>query len=175
MNTMFMNVVGWKINAAVSFLPILLAAASMPRIASRPTRATRARHGEEPKASIEDRLLEAMERLLGQGQRFAALSIEQLALEAGISRGTFYLHFRDKGELVARLMGQVTEALIQSTGTWLNNAESAQPRDLRAALVGVVRTFKQHQAILAAVSDIAPHDESVARLYDALIERISAS
>jgi TetR/AcrR family transcriptional regulator, ethionamide resistance regulator len=146
----------------------------MPRIASRPTRLTRAKNGDQPKASIEDRLLEAMERLLEQGQRFAALSVEQLAQEAGISRGTFYLHFRDKGELVARLMGHVTEELIQSTGTWLNNAENARPRDLQQALVGVVQTFKKHRAILEAVNDTAPHDHSVARLYHELIERISA-
>lgn len=146
----------------------------MPRIVSRPTRATRAKHGDQPKASIEDRLLEAMERLLEQGQRFAMVSVEQLALEAGISRGTFYLHFRDKGELVARLMSQVTEELIASTGTWLKNAESAQAKDVQQALVGVVRTFKKHEAILAAVHDTAPHDENVARLYQMLIDRVSA-
>lgn len=146
----------------------------MPRIASRPTRATRAKRGDQPKASIEDRLLAAMERLLEQGQRFAALSVEQLALEAGISRGTFYLHFRDKGELVTRLMGQVTEELIASTGIWLGNAEDAQRKDVQQALVGVVRTFKKHEAILAAVNDTAPHDESVAALYQTLVDRISA-
>lgn len=146
---------------------------AMPRIPSRPTRATRARNGDQPKASIEDRLLDAMERLVAQGQRFAAVSIEQLAEEAGISRGTFYLHFRDKGELVARLMGQITEELISSTGTWLNNADSARPKDLQTALGGVVQTFKKHQAILAAVHDTAPHDEKVSELYDALVARIS--
>ncbi|MGQ0619776.1 MAG: TetR/AcrR family transcriptional regulator [Panacagrimonas sp.] len=143
----------------------------MPRIESRPTRATRAKPGHQPRESIEDRLLAAMERLLEKGQRFAALSVEQLTQEAGISRATFYLHFRDKGELVARLMGQVTEELIASTGAWLGNADDAQRKDLQQALVGVVQTFRKHQAILAAVSDTAPHDPSVASLYQAMIDR----
>lgn len=143
----------------------------MPGITSRPTRATRAKRGEQPKASIEDRLLAAMERLLEQGQRFAALSVEQLSQEAGISRATFYLHFRDKGELVARLMSEVTEEVIASTGRWLGNAKDAQPKDLMQALVGVVQTFKKHHAVLAAVSDIAAHDPNVAILYEAMIDQ----
>lgn len=144
----------------------------MPRIESRPTRATRAKRGDQPKLSIEDRLLAAMERLLEKGLRFATLSVEQLTDEAGISRGTFYLHFRDKGELVARLMSQVTEEIIQSTGIWMSNAEDAQRKELQQALVGMVRTFKKHQAILAAVNDTAPYDENVAALYRTLVERI---
>lgn len=148
--------------------------ARMNRIAPRPTRATRARRA-QPRASIEDRLLQAMERLLEQGQRFATLSVDQLAQEAGIARGTFYLHFRDKGELVARLMGQVAEELIASTGPWLNNTDSARPEDLKKALAGMVRTFKQHQAVLLAVADTAPQDATVAALYQGLVDRISES
>ena len=146
----------------------------MARIESRPTRTTRAKPGHQPKESIEDRFLAAMERLLEKGQRFAGLSVDQLTQETGVSRATFYLHFRDKGELVARLMSHVTEELIASTGAWLGNADDAQRKDLQQALIGVVQTFKKHQAILAAVSDTAPSDPSVASLYQAMIDRISA-
>tara|TARA_R110000787_G_scaffold15088_46_gene46630 strand:+ start:7800 stop:8441 length:642 start_codon:yes stop_codon:yes gene_type:complete len=144
----------------------------MPRIKPRPTRATRAKQGGAPKPSIEDRLLAAMERLLEQGQRFAVVSVEQLCQEAGISRATFYLHFRDKGQLVARLMAHVTEEIIDSTGTWMSNAENAERKDVQQALVGMVQTFKKHQATLSAVIDTAPHDESVAALYQQMVDRI---
>jgi AcrR family transcriptional regulator len=146
----------------------------MANIAPRPTRRTRAKLGDQPKQSIEDRLLAAMERLLEQGQRFGELSVEQLAEAAGIARGTFYLHFRDKGELVARLMSQVTEEIIASTGTWMSDADAADTPELRQALVGMVATFKKHQAILAAVNDTAPHDRNVAALYRAMVDRICA-
>ncbi|MCX7062476.1 MAG: TetR/AcrR family transcriptional regulator [Nevskia sp.] len=146
----------------------------MAQIAPRPTRRTRARLGDQPKPSIEDRLLAAMERLLDQGHRFAALSVEQLTGEAGIARGTFYLHFRDKGELVARLMSQVTEEIIASTGTWMSDAHAARPPELQQALVGMVATFKKHQAILAAVNDTAPYDQTVASLYKTMVDRICA-
>ncbi len=146
----------------------------MARIESRPTRRTRAKHGDQPKLTIEERLLAAMERLLENGHRFAALTVEQLTDEAGIARGTFYLHFRDKGELVARLMSQVTEEIIASTGTWLSDAEDARHQVLQQALVGMVETFKKHQAILAAVNDTAPYDQNVASLYRTMVDRICA-
>ena len=146
----------------------------MARIEQRPTRRTRAKRGGEPKLSIDDRLLGAMERLLEKGHRFGVLSVEQLTDEAGIARGTFYLHFRDKGELVARLMSHVTEELVQSTGVWMSNAEAAQSRDMQQALIGMVRSFKKHQAILAAINDMAATDEKVAALYDAMVDTICA-
>lgn len=146
----------------------------MPPIASRPSRAARARRAEQPKVSIEDRLLAAMEALLERGQRFGTLSVEQLSEAAGISRGTFYLHFQDKGELVARLMSHITQELIDSGGTWFGNAAAAKPDDLREALVGMVHTFKNHQAILSAVADLAPSDEKVGAIYRDLIERLCA-
>lgn len=146
----------------------------MPRIEPRPTRRTRAKNGDQPRLSIEDRLLAAMERLLEKGHRFAALSVEQLAEEAGIARGTFYLHFRDKGELVARLMSQVTEEIIQSTGTWMSNAEDAGRPQVQQALVGMVNTFKKHQAVIAAINDTAPYDQTVADLYRRMVDEICA-
>lgn len=146
----------------------------MARIEPRPTRRTRAKIGSAPKLSIEERLLAAMERLLKKGHRFASLSVEQLTEEAGIARGTFYLHFRDKGELVARLMGHFAEEMVQSTGTWFSDAEGADHRDVQQALVGLVRAFKKHQAILAAINDTAPYDENVAALYRKAVETIAA-
>ena len=115
-----------------------------------------------------------MECLLEQGHRFAALSVEQLTDEAGIARGTFYLNFRDKGELVARLMSQVTAEIIASTGTWMSDATSARRPELQQAQVGMVATFKKHQAILAAVNDTAPYDDNVASLYKTMVDRICA-
>ena len=146
----------------------------MVPITPRPTRRTRAKLGDQPRQSIEDRLLAAMERLVEQGHRFGEVSVEQLASAAGIARGTFYLHFRDKGELVARLMSLVTEEIIASTGAWMSNADDAEDPELRQALVGMVATFKKHQAILAAVHDTAAQDRNVAALYRAMVDRIIA-
>ncbi len=92
--------------------------------------------------------------------------------EAGMNRSSFYLHFRDRGELVSRLMQQVATELAESTGTWLANAERAHRADMEKALVGMVQAYKKHQAILAAINDMAPHDQNVAEMYQTMIDSL---
>lgn len=144
----------------------------MTKLEPRPTRRTRTRREESPKPAIELRLLAAMERLLEKGHRFGALTVEQLAEEADMGRATFYLHFRDKAELVTRLMVLLTEEVVQSTGTWFRNAKVAERRDVQAALAGVVTVFKKHHAIVAAMNDTAPYDENVAAQYHKMVDTI---
>ncbi|GAB3370642.1 TetR/AcrR family transcriptional regulator [Spongiibacter taiwanensis] len=118
-------------------------------------------------------MLAATERLLQQGNSFGSISIEQLTKEAGMARGTFYLHFKDKGELVARLMDFFTEEVTSSFGTWTENAEIAEPKDVAAAVRGMVKSFKSHEAIIVAVRDTMPNDNNVADLYEKMMNTIS--
>lgn len=83
-----------------------------------------------------------MEQLLEKGVRFGAVTVEELMEEAGMARATFYTHFRDRGELVMRLMRLVVEELAESTGTWIADAKNAHRADMEAALFGMVQTFK---------------------------------
>ncbi len=118
------------------------------------------------------RLLTAMEGFLSKGFHFSAITVEQLMEEAGMTRGTFYKHFRDKGELVARLMGVVTEEIARSTGPFYADALHSDPRNMRKAVVEMVRTFKKHQAVFAAINHMAPHDPTVAMLYRKMIDSL---
>lgn len=143
----------------------------MPPIQGRPTRRTRAKHGGE-KPSIESVLLAAMERLLERGHTFGALTVEQLTKEAGIARGTFYLHFRDKGELVERIMGEFADEWVRSNGEWLREGDTFSPASVHKAVAGTVKTFKKHQAIIAAINETAPHDAKVADYFQKMVESI---
>ncbi|WP_428311874.1 TetR/AcrR family transcriptional regulator [Hydrocarboniphaga sp.] len=143
----------------------------MATLTPRTTRRTRAKHGGR-KETVEERLLAAMERLLERGLKFGSLTVEQLATEAGMSRGTFYLHFKDKGELVARLMGVVTEEIVQSAGAWLAYADKPQRKDIEAALWGVSGAFKKHRTIIAALNDTASSDPAVEALYMEMMQTI---
>ena len=104
---------------------------------------------ERPK--IEDQLLRAMEQLLAEGESFSAVSIERLTAAAGLARATFYLHFRDKAELVTRLMGRVREEIVASAGLWFEHAELAQREDMRTALHGILGVYQKHHVIIDAV------------------------
>ena len=70
------------------------------------TRRSRATTDTSPPAAM-DRLVEAFERLLARGESFTTISVEELAREAGMARATFYLHCRNKGQLVSHAMQAV--------------------------------------------------------------------
>lgn len=123
---------------------------------------------------VEEQLLEAIESLLASGQTFGSLTVAQLAREAGIGRATFYLHFRDKGELVRRLMRQLTAEVVHSAGAWFTEGGAVDRRSMQAALHGIVATFKKHQAVLAAVSDMAPFDPAVAEAHEQMMDELCA-
>jgi AcrR family transcriptional regulator len=144
----------------------------LPNVPPRPTRRTRAKYG-GTKPTVEARLLAATETLLSQGNSFATLSVEQLAAEAGMARGTFYLHFRDKGELVARLLDQLTHEMVRSFGVWGENAEFATRKDVQAAVNGMISTFRKHHVIVATVRDTMVSDKNVAALYGQMVEKIA--
>lgn len=127
---------------------------------------------ERPK--IEDQLLRAMEQLLDEGESFSAVSIERLTSAAGLARATFYLHFRDKAELVTRLMGRVREEIVASAGLWFEHAELAQREDMRTALRGILGVYQKHHVIIDAVVETARRDAQVAQLWNEMLEALCA-
>ncbi|TVT70612.1 MAG: TetR/AcrR family transcriptional regulator [Denitromonas halophila] len=134
-----------------------------PRASAKPRKTTR-----------EDRLLAAMERLFERGQNFASITVEELAREAGISRATFYLHFKDKNELVARLMGRLTQEVVTSAGDWFDSKGQSGPQTVKQALTGIVMTFRKHHAIVAAVAATSGQDATIARLHDDMMRELCA-
>jgi TetR/AcrR family transcriptional regulator, fatty acid biosynthesis regulator len=71
---------------------------------------TRALSREESKLITRRRLLEAAAELLGE-QGYGKLSASAVARAAGIAQPTFYVHFRDKQELIQTLAREKLEAL----------------------------------------------------------------
>ena len=135
------------------------------------TRRARAGSDAEVSVNMEERLQLALERLLDRGLTITAISIDALAREAGIARATFYLHFRDKGELIARLIARVEDEVVGAGGLWFVHAEDARFEDLRAAMARFFEAYMQHQAILAAAAETAPYDAQVAALHKRMLER----
>ena len=138
------------------------------------TRRARSSNDTDGAVGMEERLQQALERLLARGFTITALSVDALAREAGIARATFYLHFRDKGELVARLIARVEDEVVGAGGIWFVHAEDASFDDLRAAMARFFAAYLQHHAILAAAAETAPYDGQVAILQRRMIERFVA-
>ena len=135
------------------------------------TRRARSNHDADVALGMEERLQLALERLLARGSTITALSVDALAREAGIARATFYLHFRDKGALVARLISRIEDEVVGAGGLWFVQAEDARYADLRAAMARFFDAYLKHHAILSAAAETAPYDAQVAALHTRMLER----
>ncbi|KAA0120563.1 TetR/AcrR family transcriptional regulator [Mycolicibacterium sp. P9-22] len=107
------------------------------------------------------RLLRAVESLLEGGTSYSDLGIGQIVEAAGTSRSTFYLHFRDKSQLLEECLRAVMDDLLRVAGlTW------QLPHDSDRAAVGgamgdVVSAFATHARLMATVADVAGVDGRV--------------
>jgi TetR/AcrR family transcriptional regulator, ethionamide resistance regulator len=122
---------------------------------------------------MERRLLEATERLMGDGASFTELSVDRLSTEAGISRASFYIYFEDKGHLLRRLATQVFAELAGGGERWWVVAGRHDPDDVRAAMAGIIASFRRHQPVLVALNEMAGYDPATAQTYRDLLVAIS--
>lgn len=138
------------------------------------TRKPQARQGRQQRREhMKSRLLDATERLMRDGASFTELSVDRLAGEAGISRASFYIYFEDKGHLLRRLAAAVFDDLAASGNRWWSVADRRDPEDLRASITGIVASYRRHQSVLTALSEMAGYDQSTAQTYRDLLTAIS--
>jgi AcrR family transcriptional regulator len=128
---------------------------------------------QERREQIERRLLDATERLMRDGTSFTELSVDRLSTAAGMSRANFYVYFEDKGDLLRRLAGQVFGELADSAELWWGVAWRHDPGDVRAAMAGIIASYRRHQPVLVALNEMAGYDPVVAATYRQLLTAIS--
>lgn len=104
----------------------------------------------------------AMERMLDAGVSFSELSVERLCQEAGISRGTFYLYFEDKGELLSAAASAALHELGDTTQFWWHLPAGSGKDELREAFRRTFDLYREHRAVMAAITEVAAHDAGMA-------------
>lgn len=124
------------------------------------------------RSDINEKLLSAMEALLARGETFSSVSVERLAEAAGISRATFYVHFRDKAELVRHLVEQVRSEIVAAAGRWFEDASFTTREDIKQTLRGIIGVYRTHHVILSAMTQMAPSDVEVAKLSRRMLEEL---
>lgn len=129
---------------------------------------------QERREQIERRLLDATERLMADGASFTELSVDKLATEAGISRASFYIYFEDKGYLLRRLAGKVFEDLAGAAERWWGVSRRRDSADVLAAMTGLVASYRRHQPLLIALSEMAGYDAAVGATYRDILDAIAA-
>ena len=88
----------------------------------------------------------------------------------GLSRPSFYQYFRDRNELVIRLVDRLGAEIWPMANRWFQSIGDTSA-DLRRAYEGVTAVWAQHGPVLRAISDASTHDPTVEQAYRALIAR----
>jgi AcrR family transcriptional regulator len=115
-------------------------------------------------AEAEREILESAERFL-RSRPLRELTIDEVMSGTGLSRPAFYVYFRDRHDLVLRLIQEIGAELFEMADRWLKGG------DLRAGVEGVVSVYAQHGRVLRAISDAAVDDPEVESAYHGLIHR----
>lgn len=144
----------------------------MPSVTRKP-QAAREQGRQQRREQIERQLLDATERLMGDGASYTELSVDRLATEAGISRASFYIYFEDKGHLLRRLANQVFTDLADSADRWWSVSWRHDPEDVRAAMGGIIASYRRHQPVLVALNEMAGYDPLVAATYRNLLTAVT--
>lgn len=125
-----------------------------------PTRSVTVRKtsNDDRRAQTRQQILEATRTLLSQGESFARMSIPRIVSEAGISRATFYLHFRSKRALMAALGEAETADWRTIAEPFLTNPHAGR-EVLERAIEQLVEVWRAHRAVLAGIIELCEYDE----------------
>ena len=106
-----------------------------------------------PKSAVKDAILDATDRLLARfGYR--KMTVEDIAAEAGIGKGTIYLHFSSKEEVVLSHIDRIVDRLKTRLLEIAGSNESAAER-LRLMLVTrVLFRFDSIQHYTQSLNDL---------------------
>ena len=124
----------------------------------------------EKRQATEAAVLSAMEELLAEGMPYAALSVERIAIRAGISRTAFYFYFADKRELLMRLASALSDEFYREADAWWSGAGDG-PEQLTAAVGKIAALYRAHSPLVCAIVEVAAYDEVVGPFWRALVGR----
>jgi len=105
---------------------------------------------------------------------FTEVTVDRISDAAGLARSTFYLHFRDKFDVLRAMTEEVVQGLYGEAERWWHGDGS--PEELvRAALEGVVDLYAANSALLGAVTEVTTYDRSFREFWRGLVYRFVAA
>jgi AcrR family transcriptional regulator len=106
------------------------------------------------KAHTRQRILDAARSVFFL-EGFYGATVDQIVAEAGASRPTFYLHFRDKEEILNELMSSYVSHAIP----YMERLPGPRPtvEELKAWLRDVGTLLEQEQAVASVLTEVSAH------------------
>jgi AcrR family transcriptional regulator len=139
------------------------------RVTASPLRAASA---EAPDDSPRARILHAARQLLFESG-YAALTMDALASELGMSKKTLYAHFAGKDAIVAAIIDGIEHALRGRLDTILGDKALSFTRKLHDVVITISAQYASHYPLL--LRDLQRHAPALYRQIDALRNRLTPS
>jgi AcrR family transcriptional regulator len=113
-------------------------------------------------------------RELLETQRFADLSVATILATSGTAKGSFYLYFASKEDLLAALVQDAVGAALEAAETWTAVDSDRDPiTALRHGTVAGARLWREHAAILRAIVEAAGTDAALDTMWRAQLDRFT--
>ena len=113
-------------------------------------------------------IIAAAEQLLRE-RPFRELTVDEVMRRTGLSRPSFYVYFKDRHELVLRLVEHLASEMLEVANRWYE-APDPGPQMMLEALQGVIVVYGEHGPVLRALADAAVDDPDVEQAYGDLVE-----
>jgi AcrR family transcriptional regulator len=123
-------------------------------------------------------ILATAERLLSE-RSLSAISVDDLARGAGISRPTFYFYFASKDAVLLALLDRVVAEADAVTREAFGRPATGAREGWRRAITAYYETFRAHRALTLAWAEARPSNAELrelwARVFDAWVERCAVA
>jgi AcrR family transcriptional regulator len=124
-----------------------------------------------------ERAILAATRSLLEERPFRETKVEDIMARTGLSRPAFYAYFKDRYEVVTRLLEGIGGVLFAVDRRWLVGGGTGGREDARQTLAEALyrgtETFATYGPVLRAIADAATQDARVEEVYrGGLIERL---
>jgi AcrR family transcriptional regulator len=121
-----------------------------------------------PEEAREEILAAARELLADQPSH--EVTVSAIMAATTLARKSFYVYFRDRGQLLADLVEPMRERADASLERWRESDEIVAAG--RAALLDAAHLYQEHGAILRALATASEHDAEAARVWRAVHQRV---
>ena len=119
---------------------------------------------ERRRAEVEGKVTAAARQLLADGESYADLSIEQIATRAGISRTAFYDYFRDKRELLMKLVSAAIAPIAREADELVGGRPSG-PSEIPHTIRAAMNFAREERDVFRATTQAAAYDAAIAHFW----------
>ena len=117
----------------------------------------------------EQEIIDAVEQFLRK-RPFRELQVIDLMAATRLRRASFYHYFKDRHDLIVRLVKKLSDELATMNDIWFLSSDDPIA-DLNTGYQQIGQFWGKHGPVLRAIADAATHDPKVEKAYSTLLKR----